>query len=101
LGDVGGFASGGGAEVEDGFAGAGLEKFGREEGAWILEIKEAGLKTREGGEGGMFGEFEDEGGPIELAGFEFDAFVLPGGGERIDISAECVRAREGGRSGVV
>lgn len=46
-------------------------------------------------------EFEDERSPVELAGFEIDAFVLPRAGEVINRAAERVGARECWRWGVV
>ena len=83
LGDVGQFAAGRGAEVENGFAGFRVEFAHGQKGAGVLDVKEALLKSAEFGERRMGFEFEDEifFEPIAANEFVFDVFVAPFGEE--------------------
>lgn len=67
LGDERGFSAGGGAGVEDEFAGLGIEQSAGVRGAGILGVALTGVEP---GEGGIFGEVKaGDGRGFEVAGF--------------------------------
>jgi len=103
LGEESGFASGGGAKVEDGFAGLGLELDGGEERGGVLQIEPAFAKTGQGGEGGMGFELEAESGgsPVGGHGPGLDLLGLPMGEELFGGPFEGVQAGEGDGGNII
>jgi hypothetical protein len=100
---VSGFATGCGAEVEDGIAGLGLEGEGGEEGAGILDVEGALLEAGQMWEGRMSFEFEhvifrDPVVPDEVVG---DIFLAPLEQELAGRDPERVNAGEGGGCDVI
>ena len=103
LGDVGGLAAGGGAEIQHSIAGLWAELGDGQEGAGILDVKPAVGKARQGGEGGMTGELEDlvfrpgsRGDEIVVDSFGAPAFEEGGG-----VGFEAVESGVGFGRGVV
>ena len=94
LGDISGLAARRGTKIENAFAGAGAQFFGRQQSAWILQIEKPLLEACERLQRRMPDQFKNQRRPIELFSPEFDALGLPHCGQFVKSPAQCVHACE-------